>query len=76
MSTADQLKEIAATASRELHHLEFLSAHLEGRIRFYLQVLNGEWQYNVDLIAVIKDDLRRLEESRKPLGQPTKGAEQ
>lgn len=57
---------LAAPGVEGLTPSDFTAAHLEGRIRTYLQILKGEWPYRVDLTECIEEDLRRLKESRTP----------
>ena len=71
----DRLRQIAAETSIELIRRELRANYLEGRIRFYLEVLKGEWKFQVNLVECIEKDLGRLEEnSKQETGEGYSGA--
>lgn len=60
---AQKMKESVQLGAQMVNILDFRNAHMEGRIRFYLECAEGKHQA-VDLAECIREDLRRLESDR------------
>ena len=61
---ADDLKRSSELAARYIRILEMKVAHMEGRIRTYLEGAEG-MRPQMNLAECIADDLRRIDADRK-----------
>lgn len=60
---AAKMKDAVNLGSRMINILDLRNAHMEGRIRFYLDCVEGKHPA-VDLAQCIREDLKRLESDR------------